>query len=125
MTPNQVTDAYKAILRLSNTVFPYKIARNISKLKKRLAEEVDTISRMEKAIVEKHGGEIRKDNSVAIEGREQAEECADELNEFRLQDDDIDLPVVDLSKYASFIQISPSDIDALEGLVMFGGEDDG
>lgn len=127
MTPNQVTNAYKAILRLSETVFPYKTARSAARLKNRLAEEVDTIAAAEKTIVEKYGGTISKNGTISIDDQEHADKCADALNEFRAQDDDIELPVVDLSKYADSIRISPADVDALEGIVLFEketGEDD-
>lgn len=122
MTPNQITSAYKAIIRLSNAVFPYKTARSIAKLKRRLAEEVDTISDTEKRIIEKYGGTVKKNGSVTIEDREQADACVEELDGFREQEDDIKLPVVDLSKYVDSIRISPSDIDALDGIVIFEQE---
>ena len=124
MTPIQIGDAYRAVLRLSNTVFPYAVARNIAKLKKRLEDEIDAVADAEKAIAAKYGGTFKRDGTIVIEDPEKGEKCADELNEFRLQDDDIKLPVVDLSKYVDSIRISPADVDALEGIVTFEkGED--
>lgn len=125
MTPNQVTNAYRAVLRLSDAVFPYATARNIARLKKRLEEEVNVISDEEKKIVERNGGEVRKDGTIIIEDPEQAGKCTEELNDFRQQEDDIKVPSVDLSKYVDMIRISPADIDALEGLVIFGEEENG
>lgn len=122
MTPIQVISAYKAVLRLSETAFPYKTARSVAGLKNRLAEEVETISAAEKAIVEKYGGTISKNGAISIEDQEQAEKCADALNEFRNQDDDIRLPHVDLSKFSDNVRISPAAIDALEGIVIFEQE---
>lgn len=123
MTPIQIGDAYRAVLRLSATVFPYAVARNIAKLKKRLEDEVDTVANAERAISEKYGGTFKRDGTIIIEDPEKGEKCADELNEFRQQDDDIKLPVVDLSKYVDSIRISPADIDALEGIVIFEREE--
>lgn len=119
MTPNQIKNAYRATLRLSNAVFPYKVARSISNLGNRLAEEVKTVSNVEKAIIEKYGGTVERNGAVTIEDPENACKCVEELNDFREQGDDIKLPVVDLSKYVDSIRISPADIDALEGLVIF------
>jgi len=123
MNPKQVTDAYSAVLRLSNSVFPYKTARSIARLKKVLADEVDTIYEAEVAIVERFGGKVNKRTKFAeIEDPEQKEKCDAALEEFREQVDEIKLPVVDLSRYANTLRISPADIDALEGIVIFEGE---
>lgn len=119
MTPPQIMDAYKATLRLSNTVFPYKVARNVARLKRRLEEEAEIISDTEKAIIEKYGGTVDKNGHASVGDPEKANECAEELNDFRKQEDDIKFQVIDLSKYINTIRISPSDIEALEGIVIF------
>lgn len=123
MTPNQIKDAYKAVQELSSVVFPFRVSRGVTALKKRLGEELDTVAGMEKALVDKYGGTVAKNGSITIAG-EDAKAFADEYNALMAQDDDsIKLPVVDVSAFADMIRISPGAVEALEGLVIFEKED--
>lgn len=122
MTPNQIKDAFKAIQELSGVVFPYRVSRDISALKKRLGEELETVAGMEKALVEKYGGSVARNGSIKISG-EDAQAFADEYNALMAQDDkSIKLPVVDVSAYADTLRISPGAVDALDGIVIFDKE---
>jgi len=128
MTPNQIVSAYKAVVRLSESVFPYKTARSIARLKKRLGEEVDAIAAAETAIVKKYGGNVSQDGLVHIGDGAKADKLRAlraEMNEFRRQDDEVKLPVLDISEYVDALRISPADIDALEGIVIFDREEKG
>ena len=119
MTPNQIKDAYRAIQELSGVVFPYRVSRGISALKKRLGEELDTVAGMEKALVEKYGGKVERNGSITLSG-EHAKAFSDEYNALMSQDDEsIKLPVVDVSAFADTIRISPGAVEALEGIVIF------
>ena len=119
MTPNQIKNAYRAIQELSGVVFPYRVARGIAALKKRLSEELEAVAAMESALVEKYGGNIDRSGSGKISGKE-AQAFADEYNAMMAQDDEsIHLPVVDVSKFADTLRISPDAVGWLEGMVIF------
>lgn len=123
MTPNEVKNAFRAIQELSSVVFPFRVSRGISALKKRLGEELDTVAGMEKALVEKYGGKIERNGSVTISG-DNAKAFADEYNALMAQDDDsIKLPKVDVSAFVDMIRISPGAVEALDGIVTFEKED--
>ena len=119
MTPNQIKNAYRAIQELSGVVFPYRVARGIAALKKRLIEELEAVAAMGSALVEKYGGKIDRSGSAKISGKE-AQAFADEYNAMMAQDDEsIHLPVVDVSKFADTLRISPDAVGWLEGMVIF------
>lgn len=122
MTPNEIKNAYKAVQELSGVVFPYRVSRGISALKKRLGEELDTVAGMEKALVEKFGGKVDRNGSITLSG-EHAQAFSDEYNALMAQDDEsIKLPAVDVSAFADTIRVSPGAVDALEGIVIFDKE---
>lgn len=122
MTPNKIVSAYKAIHELSSMVFPYKVSRNIASLKKRLTEEFDTVAAMEKAMVDKYDGKPHN-GSFKFPDEKKAESFRKEYDAAMQQDDEIKLPVVDLSRYMDMVRISPNAVEALEGLVIFEKED--
>ena len=123
MTPNEIKNAYRAVQELSGVVFPYRVSRGISALKKRLGEELDTVAGMEKALVEKYGGKVDRNGSITLSG-ENAQAFSEEYNAIMAQDDEsIKLPAVDVSAFADTLRISPGAVDALEGIVIFEKED--
>lgn len=124
MTPNEIKNAYRAVQELSGVVFPYRVSRGISALKKRLGEELDTVAGMEKALVEKYGGKVDRNGSITLSG-ENAQAFSEEYNALMSQDDEsIKLPAVDVSAFADTLRISPGAVDALEGIVIFEKEDE-
>lgn len=123
MTPNKVVSAYRAIKEISSTVFPYKIARSVAALKRRLQEESDIIVNVERAMIEKHGGKAIG-NRVDFDAPEKAAAFQAEYDDFMSQDANIKLPTVDLSKYADTMRLTPDSIEALDGIVIFEREGD-
>lgn len=123
MTPDKVLSAYRAIKEISGLAFPYKTARSVAKLKRRLQEEAEIVENANRALVEKYGGKL-KGNKVRFEDPEQFEKFQAEYNDFMGQDADIKLPTVDLSKHTSVMRLSPDTIEALDGIVLFEKEDD-
>ena len=122
MTPNEIKNAYRAIQELSGVIFPYRVSRGISTLRKRLGEELDTVAGMEKALVEKYGGKVDRNGSITLSG-EHAQAFSEEYNALMSQDDEsIKLPAVDVSAFADTLRISPGAVDALEGIVIFDKE---
>lgn len=130
MTPTQIIAAHKAVLELCKTVLPFSAARQLARLKKQLDEEVNTIHDGEVAIVEKHGGKINQLGDCDFPSPENATSFVEERQEYFKQDDEtIQLPVVDLSKYTSVIRLTAESVEALDGIVNFGentngGQDD-
>lgn len=128
MTPTQITAAYRAALELSKAVFPYKTARKVAKLVRALAEEVDTLSAAERALVGQYGGSVSPGGNVDFPDRESALEYSKARADYMSQEADIKLPAVDISKYTGLLQVSPNTIYALDGIVIFEaeeGDDDG
>lgn len=122
MTPKQVTAAYRAVLELSNIVLPYKSARSVATLAKRLAEENNVVADMEKNLVAEFGGKMRPGGVCDFADQNTAKRFQTALEAAREQEDEIRLPTVDLSEYTNLIRITPASIDALEGIVIFEKE---
>ena len=115
----EVIAAYKAILELAETRFPYRTAREVSALRRRLREEYETVAERELALAKELGvestetGRFRtRDPAKAEEFRRRHEAQMDEAAE-------IDLPAVDLSEFTETLQVSPDCLEALEGIVAF------
>ncbi len=124
MTPVEIVNAYRGSLELSNIVLPYKEARGVAHLKKRLEKENDIVAETEKAMAEQHGGKPNLDGTYSFGSPEEAGKFREALSEFRKQNDEIDLPMVDLSKHTSLLRLSPSAVEALDGIVIFESEAD-
>lgn len=119
LTQDRIIGAYRAVHELTGAVLPYRASRSIAALKKRLSEEIDVISDMERAVVDRHGG--NPDNGAyKFDSPEAAAACDGELRALRAQEDDIELPDVDLSEYTGQLRLSANALEALEGLVIFG-----
>lgn len=121
MTPKKIMEAYKAVNELANCVFPYKVTRQVHKLKKKLEDEFEAILDAEKALVSKHGGEFR-DGTYKFGSLEVAEAFNREYMAFLEQESEVHLPKVDVSKCLGSVTVSAYAIDALEGIVDFGEE---
>lgn len=121
MTPRKVLNAYRAIKEISGTVFPYKTARAVAALKRKLQAEVDVIADTERALVEKYGGKMTG-SRVDFDSAENVTAFQTEYNNFMEQGAEIDLPVVNLSKHTDALRLAPDTIEALEGIVIFEQE---
>lgn len=118
MSPSQIMQAYRAIQELSTCVFPYKVTRNLHKLRRRINEEFDTVLVAEQAMVKQYGGTY-SDGTYNFTDMVKAKAFHEAYSKWLDQQDDLDLPVVDLSKYPDAIQISEAAIDALECVINF------
>lgn len=120
MTPKQIIGAYRAIHELANLTLPYKASRGILKLKKAINEEFESVRNYESQIREKYGGTKERDGSFNFADPESAKAFVAEHEAFMADDDEnVKLPVVDLSKYADQLRLSAATMEALEGLVIF------
>lgn len=123
MTANQIVNAYRAVHELKGLVFPYKTAREVARLKKKLDEEMTVIIGMEQAIVQKHGGKTKPNGSYDFDSSASAAACKAELDGFNQEEVAVELPVVDLTEFVDQVSISPAAIEALEGIVIFEGSE--
>ncbi|MBR3752801.1 MAG: hypothetical protein IKK50_06700 [Ruminiclostridium sp.] len=123
MTANQIVNAYRAVHELKGLILPYKAARAVAKLKKKLDEEMQVIIGMEQAIVQKHGGKTKPNGSYDFDTPDAAAACKAELDGFNGEEVEVELPVVDLTEFVDQVSISPAAIEALEGIVLFEGSE--
>ena len=121
MTPKQIVAAHEAMKELSKVPLPYKVARQLSGLNRRLDQEVETISSMEHALVEEFQGSIER-NGIQFPDNETATAFDEKRKAFMEEDVPLKLPMVDLSKFADNLRISSGAVGALEGLVRFERE---
>lgn len=121
MKPSQIVNAYKAILELDNVPMPYRTARQVAALRKRLKEEFDVIRGMEEALAADYGGKF-DGASYQFETTETARAFAGQLNAVMDQDDAVNLPGADLSGTAEALHLSPFAVAALDGLIKFEGD---
>lgn len=119
MTTTKVTAAYRAAMELSNIVLPYKPARSVATLAKRLAEENDIVADMEKKLAAEYGGKARRGGIFDFPDPETAKKFQDALEETREQEAEIKLPTVDLTGHTGLIRITPAALEALDGIVIF------
>lgn len=123
MTPVKVLSAHRAIKEISGMTFPYKTARAVAFLKRRLQEEAEVVSNAERSLVEHYEGKV-KGNRVNFPDEEKAIEFQNHYDSFMKEDTEINLPTVDLSKYTDMMKLSPDTIEALDGIVIFEKEGD-
>lgn len=124
MTLNQIVSACAHINELSKSVFPYQTARSLCRLKKRLKDELDVVLDIEKTMVSAYGGTVNRDGSYKFPSAEQQKQFIAEYEKTLTQEQDIKLPVVDLSKFTNSIRISPAAMEALDGIVIFEKEEE-
>ena len=126
MTPKKIINIYAALSELNSVVFPYKVARKIAGLNKRVREEFEIIVGQETALVKKYEGKRERDGKITFYDTEKAEKFAEEFEAMQNEDVDISLVPVDISKYVDGLQLTPQSIEALEGVIIFEvGDDDG
>lgn len=119
LKPKQITAAYRAVQELCKIVFPYKTARGVATLCKRLADENNTVILVEKNLVKEYGGTVSADGHCGFPDNEAAMKFQEARNVWLEQEDEIELPKVDLSQNTSLIRITPAAIEALDGIVIF------
>lgn len=118
MTPSKISSIYRAVNELSVCVFPYRAAREVYALKRKLQEEFETILETEKSIVEKYEGKFVQ-NGYNFSSEEKAKSFKEEYERFMNQEAEIELPKVDISQCSESLKISPKSIESLEGIVKF------
>lgn len=122
MSPIQITGAYRAIRELSGIVLPYRSARAVAALKRRLEEEFEVVESQDISLAEKHGGK-KTSGGYHFDDDESMQAYMKEFDEIMNAEDEIKLPVVDLSKHTSILRVSPNTVEALDGIIIFEKEE--
>ena len=127
MTPERIVRIHDALDELSGVRFPYKVARQLAVLNRRVNEETAIIYTMERDLVKQFGGTVSKLGALRFDSNEAREAFAAAHETIMLEEnEEVSLPTVDLAKYTSMLTLSPSALDALEGVVIFErGDTDG
>lgn len=127
MTPERIVKIHDALDELAGVRFPYKVARQLAVLNRRVNEETAIISTMERDLVKQFGGTVSKLGALRFDSNEAREAfAAAHAAIMQEENEEVSLPMVDLSKYTSMLTLSPSALDALEGIIIFErGDPDG
>lgn len=121
MTPKQIIQAHGAIRELCGTVLPYRTAREVAALKRRLEEEFATLLDLERALAAELGGQIQRDG-LQFQDSAAAEAYQTRWEALLAEESDAVLPQADLSACVDTLRVSPGAVEALEGLVVFERE---
>lgn len=125
MTPREIVSIYSALNELSKTVFPYKVARKIAGLNKRVKEEFDVVNNQEHALVSKYNGKYEPGGKISFPDNDAAAAFAAEFDAMMDEDADVRFTPVDVSKYTETLQLTPRTIEALDGVIIFEEGSDG
>lgn len=119
MRQRDVVAAYRAALELGEVRLPYRKAREVAALRRRLREEYETAEEREMALARELGAEPGENGRFRTREAARAGEFRRRHEEQMNEEAEIGLPVVDLSEFADTVQISPNCLEALEGIVIF------
>lgn len=123
MKQGTVNKAYLSILNLSELKFPYKISREIYKMKNSLKEIVEFGAQEELKIIKGYNGEVRNDGSFAFVGvdkKERTRDCFNDLQKWQENEVDLEIkPILLTEADCDSQKISVSDIENLEGFIIF------
>lgn len=124
MRQRDVVAAYRAALELGEVRLPYRKAREVAALRRRLREEYETAAEREMDLARELGVEPGENGRFRTREAARAGEFRRRREEQMNEEAEIGLPVVDLSEFADTVQLSANCLEALEGIVIFEkGED--
>lgn len=119
LTANKIMNATRALPALTSATFPYRFARQISRLSQWLNAESQSITNSQISLVEKYHGAIQGGGSITFDDPEMQKLFIAEADRQFREDIDYDPPVCDLRGGCDELTISAAEISALEGLVLF------
>lgn len=111
--------AYRAVLELAEVRLPYRTAREVAAMRRRLREEYETAAERELALAKELGVEALETGKFRTKDPAAAEAFRRRHEEQMAEEAEIDLPAVDLSGFTEMLQVSPDCLEALEGIVVF------
>lgn len=115
----EVIAAYRAVLELGEVRLPYRKAREVAALRRRLREEYETAAQREAALARELGVETAENGRFLARDAARAEEFRRRREAQMDEEAEMDLPAADLSQFTDMIQLSADCLEALEGMVIF------
>lgn len=119
LTAQKIMGAARALPALTSAILPYRFARQVNRLDQWIRQESESITKTQVNLVEKYEGAVHPDGSITFDSPEAQEKFVHELSKEFQEELDYDIPVCDLSGGCDDLNISASDIAALDGLVIF------
>ena len=88
-------------------------------MKKALKDEYEAVVEIEENMARKYGGTKENGGVIKFCSIEEKAKFDEEHSAYMLQDADISLPEVDISRHTDQLKISPDSVFALDGIVKF------
>ena len=120
MKQEKISRAYRALVNLSTHIFPFKVAYEIKMAMDKLKPIIECAYIEEEKLLKANGGTIKPNGTIEFEtstGMYEYRKAMKEMNDADIQ--------VDIHPFAIDIvlmenlKITPSDIDALDGILSF------
>ena len=119
MKQNKIVEAYKIIKNMNGEKFPLPIAYKLYKLRKELEPQVDFQYEQEKNLVDEFGGVVQENGSINFGNPENARKFVEKYNELGEMETDIEIEPVVINMRDVNIELSPNDIEKLDGFIAF------
>jgi len=117
----KAVEGYQALKRIGKNAFPYKTAKAMYDMRKLLENQFEFYQEQEKTLIEKYGGKPGEDGAVSFPDILHKLGFLKERQEMDQSEIDLEITPVNVRE-DSLIEISPDDIEVLEGLVTIGKE---
>ena len=121
MKQGKIIDAYKALSKLASYQLPIKTAYQLHKLRAALKSAWDFQCEEEGKLIERLRPAVDADGNLTFATMEDKQEFLRVQNEIAEQEQEIDYQPVVIG-FSDGITLSANDIDALDGFVTFGEE---
>lgn len=113
----KIIKAYIALMKLENETLKVTEAMELFRLKKKLSDHFEFYRDQEKKYSEQYGDKVNEDGTIVFTDNNKKFEFVQKMNE--LNDMDIEIDIHEVSVTSNDINISMSDIEALDGFVKF------
>ena len=118
MTQKKIIDAYKALQRLATQPMPIKTAYALHKLRQRMKPAFDFQAERERALMDELQPAMEGESQLRFKSAEDAQRWVAAMEELAGMETEIEIEPVTVAM-ADGITISPDDIGALDGVVIF------
>lgn len=115
-----IINAYIALMKIGKLDLPIDSSFDIFKLRKALKTVFDFYNEQEQKIIENNGGVYQNDGTFIFKTKELAEEVFKKIQELKSHEAEVEYEPVTIN--INTIQgglLSPDDIDAVDGFVIF------
>lgn len=120
LTARKIVDICAALNDLRfNCRLEYKYARKLNDLKKLFKDRADVILEMERKLIETHSGEMDSQGGIKFATPQAAQEFLKEREKMFTEEDEIDVELLDLSKYCDNAEIAVEAVEAIDDIIIF------